>query len=91
MPLLHTGLGQMVGWQRLHSLPAARHGVFRSTHHKQFVPCDEDLPAACFTYVVDQHKLCVIADLTFTASLKAMLRVTICHHALQTTIRCERN
>ena len=54
----------MARFQRLRGLPAARRGVFRSTHHKQFAPCDKDLPAACLTYVADQHKLCVIADLT---------------------------
>ena len=45
----------MVRLQRFLRLPATRYGVFRRTHHEQFVTRNEDLPVACLAYVVDQH------------------------------------
>ena len=72
----------MVSLQRRCSLLAARRGALRSTYHKQFVPYRLDLPATRLTYVANHYELCVIADLALTVSLKAMLRVTVRHHAL---------
>ena len=42
----------MVRLQRLRSLPAARRGALRSTHHKQFVPRNMDLPAVHCPWVL---------------------------------------